>query len=70
MIFILLVLSILIADPAYAYVDPGSAVTISTVLGVVVSIFSAFFAVIFYPIKRVLKNWKAKKGAASEESTK
>lgn len=61
MIFILLVLCILIADPAYAYVDLGSTVAITTILGVIGSILASFFAVIFYPVKRALKNWKAKK---------
>ena len=44
MMFILLVLCILIADPAYAYVDPGTTVALTTIIGVIGSIISGFFA--------------------------
>ena len=69
MIFLFPVLFLIIAQPAYAYVGPGlGAGTIGAVLGIVGSIFLALFAVIYYPIKRILKKWKAKQSATSEES--
>ena len=70
MIFVLLVLCILIADPAYAYVDPGSTVALTTILGVIGSILAGFFGVIFYPVKRVLQKWKARKESTTKQSEK
>ncbi len=75
MIFILSVICIFFVQPVYAYVGPGLGVgAIGTVLGVVGAFFLALFAVIYYPIKRVLKKWKtkqeAKKSKISGESKK
>ncbi len=68
------VLCIILIQPAYAYVGPGlGAGTIGMVLGLIGSFFLALFAVIYYPIKRALKKWKAKQNEnnkASEESKK
>ncbi len=61
------VLCVLIAQPADAYVGPGlGAGSIATLLGLLGSIFLALFAVIYYPIKRAMKKWKAKKAMTSE----
>lgn len=41
---------------AYAYLGPGLGVgTIGAILGVIVSIFLGIFAVVYYPVKRLLK---------------
>lgn len=59
----LFVISIIIAamasEPALAYTGPGlGAATIAIVVGFFTSIFVALFAVIWYPVKRLLKNRK------------
>ena len=67
MILIYAALFILIAQPAYAYIGPGlGAGTIGVVFGIIGSIFLALFALIYYPIKRALKKWKAKHTATPE----
>lgn len=68
------VVFLIISQPAYAYVGPGlGAGTIGAVLGIVGSICLALFAVIYYPIKRALKKWKARKqdqNTSHRQSTK
>jgi len=50
---------------AYAYVGPGlGAGTIGVVLGIIGSLFIALFAIIWYPLKRLLK--KNKKSSPHE----
>ncbi len=45
-----------------AYIGPGlGAGTIGVILGILASIFLALLAVVYYPIKRALKNRKAKR---------
>lgn len=45
------------ATPAMAYIGPGmGAGAVAVVFGVIGSIFLAIFAVLYYPIKRMLKN--------------
>ncbi|MCP3940386.1 MAG: hypothetical protein GY710_02755 [Desulfobacteraceae bacterium] len=47
---------------AYAYIGPGIGGGLLTVLlGLVVSIFLAFFAVLWYPIKRLIKAVQGKR---------
>ena len=55
--------------PAQAYVGPGlGAGTLAAILGVVVSIFLALFAIVWYPIKRLIKKTKAKeKGLPADQ---
>lgn len=68
MIYLFSLLLIIMAQPAYAYVGPGlGAGTIAAVLGIIGSIFLALFAVIYYPIKRLLKKWKKKQPSVTEE---
>jgi hypothetical protein len=51
------------ANPAAAYIGPGaSAGTIAVVLGVLAAIVMAFFAILYYPIKRMLKKRKSGSG--------
>ena len=55
---------------ALAYIGPGvGAGAIAAVIGVLGSIFLAIVAVLYYPIKRMMKNRKAKaeKGSGSGE---
>lgn len=45
------------ATPAMAYIGPGmGAGAVAVVFGVIGSIFLAIFAVLYYPIKRMIKN--------------
>ena len=51
---------VLAALPAAAYIGPGaSAGTIAVVIGILASIVMAFFAILWYPAKRLLKKLKA-----------
>ena len=52
-------LTVLLATPAYAYIGPGVGVgAIAVVFGVIASIFLAFVAIIWYPVKRLFKGRK------------
>lgn len=66
MIFVLVPL-LLIAMPAHAYIGPGAgAGTIAVVLGILSSIVMAFFAILWYPVKRLIKKRKAVKQASND----
>lgn len=59
-IYIIIIVFILIS-PIYAYVGPGmGGGLIATILGIIGSIFLAIFGILYYPIKRFLKNRKKK----------
>jgi hypothetical protein len=48
-----------LAEPAWAYIGPGTgAGLIATVLGILVAISLALFAILWYPIKRTSKQGK------------
>ncbi len=66
------VLAILALLPinAEAYVGPGlGAGATGVVIGVLTSIFLALTAIIWYPIKRILKKKREGKGVSATEST-
>ena len=53
-------LSLLLASAAHAYIGPGvGAGTIAVVFGIIASIFLAFMAILWYPLKRLSRGWKA-----------
>jgi hypothetical protein len=58
---------------SYAYIGPGaSAGTIAVVFGIIASMFLAFVAIIWYPLKRLVKGnrrgrAKSKKGSPDAE---
>lgn len=53
-------LALMLASPAHAYIGPGlGAGVISTVLGILASVFLALVAIVWYPIKRLIKRIKA-----------
>lgn len=55
-----LVGAVFFADAAHAYIGPGlGAGVIGTVIAVIGAVFLALFAIMFYPIKRMLKRRKA-----------
>ena len=64
--FLLTLLTVL-PDIANAYVGPGlGAGTIGVILGIIGSIFIAIFAIVWYPLKRLLKKNKQKKPDGQE----
>ena len=67
-LLIICTLSILVAPQiAIAYVGPGlGAGTIGVILGIIGSIFIAIFAIVWYPLKRLLKKNKQKKPDGQE----
>lgn len=66
-LILLLMTLILIPDPASAYVGPGlGAGTIGVILGVLGSIIVAIFAIVWYPLKRLLKKRKKTKERNSQ----
>ena len=57
--------AVMALEPAFAYTGPGlGAATIAMVVGFFTSIFIALFAVIWYPVKRLLKNRKKSQAAS------
>lgn len=55
---------------ALAYIGPGAgAGAIAVVLGIIASIILAFFAILWYPFKRFLKNQKLKRANKNRETT-
>lgn len=58
---ILFFLFLIFSLPSYAYIGPGMAGgVIITTLGIIVAIFAAIFGVLYFPIKRYIKNRKNK----------
>lgn len=54
-------------DTFLAYIGPGlGAGAVAAVLGVIGSIFLGIFAVLWYPIKRIIKKTKKNKVASTE----
>ena len=61
------VLTMLSATAAHAYIGPGAgAGTIAVVLGVIASIFLALVAIVWYPLKRMIKGRKSSSKKAKE----
>lgn len=55
----------LASAPAQAYIGPGAgAGTIAVVLGILASVFIAFFALLWYPLKRVVRKVRGARPAA------
>lgn len=52
----------LIASPAVAYIGPGAGISVlGSLLGILATIFVAFGAILFWPIRKLMKRRKAKK---------
>ncbi len=59
-LFTLALVAMTLVAPASAYTGPGLGMaTITVVLGFIASIFIALFAIIWYPVKRMMKRKKA-----------
>ena len=64
-------LAVLQLPTAHAYIGPATgAGTIAVVLGILSSIFLAFVGILWYPIKRLLKGWKASARPSAEPTRK
>ena len=60
-IYFFSIIFIIIATPSFAYLGPGvGAGVIAATIGVIVAIFAALFGLIWFPIKRLLKEKKEK----------
>ena len=65
-----MVLGTIVADPAFAYIGPGSGLTlIGSVLAVIAVIFLSIVGFIWYPVRRLLRNKKARKADAEQALT-
>jgi hypothetical protein len=63
------ILILLSASPAFAYIGPGlGAGTLAVVVGFVGSIFLAIFALVWYPLKRLLTKTGILKKKKSDKS--
>lgn len=61
--------AVILPTQALAYIGPGmGAGAVAVVLGVLGSIFMAVVAVVYYPIKRLIRMWRTKP-AAEEPGT-
>jgi membrane protein implicated in regulation of membrane protease activity len=59
---IALLLLALIATPATAYVGPGAGISVlGSLLGILATIFVAIGAILFWPIRKLMRRRKAKK---------
>lgn len=64
-------LLMLCSTPSYAYIGPGlGAGAIAAVVGVILSIVVAIFAVTYYPIKRAFKKRRAEKESIDQGADK
>ncbi len=63
-----LCLAILLSSPAHAYIGPGlGAGTLAVVSGVILSLCLALFALLWYPLKRLLRRRGRVGNAESED---
>ena len=61
----------LISFPSYGYIGPGmSGGVIMAIIGFFAAIFLALWGILYYPIKRALKNRKDKKKLLNNSNSK
>ncbi len=66
--FMIICLLVLAASSAQAYIGPGiGAGVLSVVIGFIASIFLAFLALFWYPIKKLIKKIKTRKSQIDTE---
>ena len=60
---------VVFSEPLYAYIGPGmGGGVIAATIGVISALFLALFGVLYYPIKRALKNRKSKAAKKNAEN--
>ena len=60
-ITLLTTITVLMSSLAHAYIGPGmSGGVIAATLGIIIAIFAGLFGILYYPIKRFVKNRKRK----------
>jgi cytochrome bd-type quinol oxidase subunit 1 len=65
----LFIFLVVLSEPLYAYIGPGMAGgVIAATLGVISALFLALFGVLYYPIKRAIKNRKSKAEKKNEKN--
>ena len=65
---ILLALLLLLALPAQAYIGPGAGIpVIGSLIGIVVTIFLVIGAILFWPIRKMMKKKKAAEEVTDSE---
>jgi len=58
-----------VTSNAHAYIGPGIGIgTLSAILGLIATFFVAIFAILYYPIKRVLRRCKKSQEPTGSES--
>tara|TARA_B100000902_G_C27281235_1_gene901915 strand:- start:383 stop:604 length:222 start_codon:yes stop_codon:yes gene_type:complete len=68
---ILFLFLFLISLPSYAYIGPGmGGGVITAIIGFFAAVFLALWGILYYPIKRALKNRKEKKMLSKESNNK
>jgi protein-S-isoprenylcysteine O-methyltransferase Ste14 len=67
---IVLLLLTAITSPATAYVGPGAGISVlGSLLGILATIFVAIGAILFWPIRKLMKRKKAKKESEASAGT-
>ncbi len=57
-----------VPEPALAYIGPGiSAGTVAVIIGLICSVLLALFAVVWYPLKRLLRQMRAEPKAPDDQ---
>ena len=60
---------LLVAQPAYAYIGPGAgAGAIAVVVGIIAAVGLALIAIVWYPLKRLLRKKNESKDEAEDAS--
>ena len=59
-----IIILIIVCSPSYAYLGPGvGGGIIAATLGIIVAIFAAILALIWFPLKRIFKKKKLKQNS-------
>ena len=60
-VYLSFIIVIFFSDNLFAYIGPGmGGGVIAAVVGIIVAIFLGFFAIVFYPLKRLISKKKKK----------
>lgn len=58
-----------LSGPASAYIGPGAGISVlGSLLGIIAGVFLALFAVIAWPVRRMLKKRKARQAEQAEQA--